>query len=502
METRIYPMNILPAENELTKIALFLQQEIVGYRFCPTEEELINHLKLEVTGCRKSSCIVPTLENIYEINPWDLPAKFNEKSIIPSKDQEWWFICPQTQNQRISRKTPCGFSWNITGKHKNIKAKNDNKKIGSKKILVFHDGRNSKGTRSNWVMHELHPHPDDMGYVLCCLKMKQDEKADNKEPSLQVRGNQPNDAAMAKNRDIPSIPRDNHHFSPNKVIAEVSSSEQNKVIAELHKNIYSKSDRSYQNGTISLATIHEDNHHFSPNQEHLMRTIISSSTTNSSGSYLAVSEPSNHELQFPHPFLNVDETSGTSNFIGDQADKSCYSMDCEKPEQLSFAEHQVQEMQNQLNELITNGSSSSTEILFGSCTTITEEHSRIGPWMSPHHFDSFPNGELYNLYDLTSEPEAEIEVSQYGQLRESTSWDNLWPKSCWPGPHIQQGRAPLQEEKGFVKPISGHLSGTEKIITGCASSDGVSAEEKGIQPCLEKSQTKKRLRLNPPPIPK
>ncbi|XP_048134816.1 uncharacterized protein LOC115746579 isoform X5 [Rhodamnia argentea] len=171
METRIYPMNF-----EVKEIALSLQQAIAGYGFRPTDEELINYLKSEVPGWRGSSCIIPTLESIYNTNPWDLPAKFNEKSIIPSKDQEWWFICPQSQNQRISRKTPCGFSWNITGKPKDIKARNDGKKIGSKKTLVF-----LGGVPTNWVIHEYHLLNNDLNrnYVLCHIMRRRDEEADN-----------------------------------------------------------------------------------------------------------------------------------------------------------------------------------------------------------------------------------------------------------------------------------------------------------------------------------
>ncbi|XP_056159503.1 NAC domain-containing protein 101-like isoform X3 [Syzygium oleosum] len=301
METRISPANPLPAGKLVTEIALLLQQAIVGYRFHPTEEELINYLKWKVTGCGETFCIIPTLENIYEINPWDLPAKFIEKSIIRSRDQEWWFICPQMQNQRISRKTPCGSSWKITGKHKDIKAKNDDKKIGSKITLVFLDGRNSKGTRSTWVMHEFHLHPDDTSFVLYCLKMKQDEKADNQEPSIQVMRNQPNHAAMSTNGEFSSTPQ----FQ----CPKVSFSERNEVIGELSNKVYSKSDGSYQNGTKSLALIQEDNHHSSPNQEHLMWSKNSSGTENSSGRGLAVSDPTNDELNFPHPFLDVDVCS-------------------------------------------------------------------------------------------------------------------------------------------------------------------------------------------------
>ncbi|KAI6678287.1 hypothetical protein NL676_039083 [Syzygium grande] len=399
-------MNLQPTENAvtqialcITKIALFLQQAIVGYGFHPTEEELINYLKWKVTGCRETFCIIPTLENIYEINPWDLPAKFNEKSIIPCKNK--------TGGSYVHRHRTNG----LAGKHH--------------AVLL---GR-SPGAKSSWVMHELHPHPDNTGFVLCWLKMKQDENAENQERSfLEV------------------------------------------VIAELSKIISSKSDGSYQNGTKFPAPIHEDNHHLSPNQEHLMSTKDSSSTANSSGSFLAVSEPRNHELNFPHPFPDVDvctaieaeeeytnqrkanlvqplekedEMSRTSNFIGELADDYCDIMDCENPEQLPFAEHQVREMENRLKELIMNGSSSSTEISSGSCTTVTKESSRMEPWMlSPRSCDLFPNDKLFDIYGLISEPEREIGVSQYGQ------------------------------------PKLGHSPSTEKIIPESASSDGVPAKAK------------------------
>ncbi|KAL3730076.1 hypothetical protein ACJRO7_027132 [Eucalyptus globulus] len=464
MEGRISPMNQQPAEKVVTEIALLLQQAIVGYRFHPTDEELINYLKSKVTGCRETFCIIPTLENIYEINPWDLPAKFDENSIVRSKDQEWWFICPQTKNQRISRKTPCGFSWKITGKHIDIKAKNDDKKIGSKITLVFIDGRNSKGTRSNWVLHEFHPHPDDTGFVIYCLKMKQNEKADTH-------------AAVATNGDFSSTPQFQNH--------EVSFSELNEVIGKLSDEVYGQSDGSYQNRTKSLALIQEDNHYSSPNQERLEGTKDPSSTENSSGRGLAVPDPTNDELNFPHPFPNVDFCSANEaeketinqlvaelfrsmeeevdEMSGEQADKSCDSMDCDNPEQLPSAEHHVQEMQNELNDLIMNGSSN--------------EWSRIEPWMSPLGHDLFPNGDLFGLNDLIRETEADIRVIQYGQLGE-TSWDNCWAKKNQrPVCDALEGAVP-GEEKGFAEEKLNHPHDMEKIITECTSSDGAPAKGK------------------------
>ncbi|KAF8019634.1 hypothetical protein BT93_G0347 [Corymbia citriodora subsp. variegata] len=381
------------------------------------------------------------------------------------------------QNQRISRKTPCGFSWKITGKHIDIKAKNDGKKIGSKITLVFLDGQTTKGTRSTWVLHEFHPHPDATGFVLYCLKMKQDEKADNQKPSIQIIRNQTNHAAMATNGDFSSTPQ----FQ----CPEVSFSELTK------------------NGTKSLALIQEDNHYTSPNLEHPMCTKNSSGTESSSGRGLAVSDPTNHELNFPHPFVDVcsaieaekekiyqkadlvhsleekvDEMSGTSNFIGEQADRSCDGMECDHPEQLPFAEHHVQEMQNQLNELIMNGSSCSTEKSSRSDITVTNEWSRIEPWMSPLNHDSFPDGEHFDFYNLICETEADIGVIQYGQLGES-SWDNRWAnRNQRPVCDALEGAVALEEEEGFVEQKLSHPHDTEKIITECTSSNGAPAKEK------------------------
>ncbi|KAF8019592.1 hypothetical protein BT93_G0318 [Corymbia citriodora subsp. variegata] len=164
----------------LTQILLLLQQAIDGFGFSPTEEQLIKLLKSEEPGRRGGFCIIPTLENINDFDPWDLPAEFREKSVIPSNDREWWFICPQPQKPRIPRRTPCGSSWKVTGVRIDIKI--DGKKMGYKRILSFPpDGPGSEGGKSNWVIHEYHPLDEALSrnYVLCHLMLKQDEKADN-----------------------------------------------------------------------------------------------------------------------------------------------------------------------------------------------------------------------------------------------------------------------------------------------------------------------------------
>lgn len=157
----------------VSQILLQFQKAIEGFRFSPTEQELINYLKSE--GHRGGFCIIPTLENITNFNPDDLPGKFLEKSIIPFNEREWWFICPQMQKQPNYRKTPCGSSWGITGQPRDIII--EGKKIGFKRILGFPYDKRPKGSKSDWIIHEYHlskDSPNSRNNVLCHLMKKQE----------------------------------------------------------------------------------------------------------------------------------------------------------------------------------------------------------------------------------------------------------------------------------------------------------------------------------------
>ncbi|KAG4914610.1 NAC domain-containing protein 100 [Glycine soja] len=120
-----------------------------GFRFHPTDEELITHyLSQKVLD----SCFCARAIGEADLNkcePWDLPcmAKMGEK--------EWYFFCVRDRKyptgQRTNRATGAGY-WKATGKDREIyKAKT---LIGMKKTLVFYKGRAPSGEKSNWVMHE------------------------------------------------------------------------------------------------------------------------------------------------------------------------------------------------------------------------------------------------------------------------------------------------------------------------------------------------------------
>lgn len=135
--------------------------ELPGFRFHPTEEELLDfYLKNMVLG-KKLSCDIIGYLNIYHHDPWDLPglAKIGER--------EWYFFVPRDRKQgsggggRPNRTTKRGF-WKATGSDRRILSlSNPKKMIGLKKTLVFYTGRAPRGCKTDWVMNEYRlPDPD------------------------------------------------------------------------------------------------------------------------------------------------------------------------------------------------------------------------------------------------------------------------------------------------------------------------------------------------------
>ncbi|KAI3823737.1 hypothetical protein L1987_05178 [Smallanthus sonchifolius] len=145
---------------------------IPGFRFHPTDVELVMYyLKRKLTGKKLIIDVVAEV-NIYEFCPQDL----RDKSSLKSGDLEWYFFCPKSKKYssggRANRATETGF-WKATGKDRKVEYKG--RTVATIKTLIFHQRDAGKVDRTNWVMHEYRMEDKQLAnagivqdmYVLC-----------------------------------------------------------------------------------------------------------------------------------------------------------------------------------------------------------------------------------------------------------------------------------------------------------------------------------------------
>lgn len=142
-----------------------------GFRFHPTDEELVGYYLRKKVASQKIDLDVIKDIDLYRIEPWDL----QEKCWIGYEEQnEWYFFSHKDKKYptgtRTNRATMAGF-WKATGRDKAVY--NKSKLIGMRKTLVFYKGRAPNGQKSDWIMHEYRLEseengpPQEEGWVVC-----------------------------------------------------------------------------------------------------------------------------------------------------------------------------------------------------------------------------------------------------------------------------------------------------------------------------------------------
>ncbi|KAK7410898.1 hypothetical protein VNO78_02103 [Psophocarpus tetragonolobus] len=113
-----------------------------GFFFSPTDQELVLHFLY----CKAS--LIPCHPNIIpDLDPSQLhPTELNGKALLSGN--QYYFFTKINEN----RTTENGY-WKEIGDTESILSTVD-KKVGTKKYLVFHIGEAPLGTATNWVMQE------------------------------------------------------------------------------------------------------------------------------------------------------------------------------------------------------------------------------------------------------------------------------------------------------------------------------------------------------------
>ncbi|XP_004308279.1 PREDICTED: NAC domain-containing protein 43-like [Fragaria vesca subsp. vesca] len=123
-----------------------------GFRFHPTEEELLQYyLRKKVSGQRIDLDVIREVD-LNKLEPWDVQEKCN---IGTTPQNDWYFFSHKDKKYptgtRTNRATAAGF-WKATGRDKVIRS--NCLRIGMRKTLVFYKGRAPRGQKSDWIMHE------------------------------------------------------------------------------------------------------------------------------------------------------------------------------------------------------------------------------------------------------------------------------------------------------------------------------------------------------------
>ncbi|KAF9587155.1 hypothetical protein IFM89_039595 [Coptis chinensis] len=201
-----------------------------GFRFHPTDEELLYYYLRKKISFQKFDLEVIREVDLNKIEPWDLQVvcTFCEmRSLVRlklplHKDRKY------PTGSRTNRATNAGF-WKATGRDKCIR--NSFKKIGMRKTLVFYRGRAPHGQKTDWIMHEYRLEDTDDyqgnsgsedGWVVCRVFKKKNlfKIGGGSEGGTSMQGtttHQLMNNASSNNQALALLTRDSHTQYANRV---------------------------------------------------------------------------------------------------------------------------------------------------------------------------------------------------------------------------------------------------------------------------------------------
>ncbi|KAL3730110.1 hypothetical protein ACJRO7_027157 [Eucalyptus globulus] len=181
----------------------------VGVRFKPMEDQLVGHYLTKKLKGKETVCEIPELD-IYNLEPSELFARYNELSSLPLDGNEGFFLCPRGHKRK--RKTEGGF-WKETCAKRVIQAPDTGEQIGLRRSLVYHKGRQRDAHRTNSHMYEYHLKSnvsdseisDPAAWVLCHIINKKSKKAKSATASTSTDLSRPSNLNDSQNEETQDI---------------------------------------------------------------------------------------------------------------------------------------------------------------------------------------------------------------------------------------------------------------------------------------------------------
>ncbi|WVZ95585.1 hypothetical protein U9M48_041329 [Paspalum notatum var. saurae] len=176
-------------------------QQVVppGFRFHPTEEELVGYYLARKVASQKIDLDIIREVDLYRIEPWDLQERCSyygggggqpdaAAAAAAEEPTEYYFFSYKDRKYpsgtRTNRATAAGF-WKATGRDKPVLSSSSGggsgsrssaapaAVIGMRKTLVFYRGRAPNGRKTDWIIHEYrlqnneHAPAQEEGWVVC-----------------------------------------------------------------------------------------------------------------------------------------------------------------------------------------------------------------------------------------------------------------------------------------------------------------------------------------------
>ncbi|KAL5987680.1 hypothetical protein ACLOJK_035430 [Asimina triloba] len=151
-----------------------------GFRFQPTDEDLLNHYLRSrhlPPQSRPSSTLLQDVIKDFDIYGHD-PKNLSDAACLLSADDEkrWYFFTPRAEGKlpgAAKRKARGGY-WRRKGVDQPVPSRKRGAVVGMKKKFVFYSGASPSLSRTGWVMHEYELvdsefSPSKESFALCCV---------------------------------------------------------------------------------------------------------------------------------------------------------------------------------------------------------------------------------------------------------------------------------------------------------------------------------------------